>query len=648
MTRQHSQSCNKKCGGGLKSIIDYNNSVKANSDLLNTLKIAVPQFFDADGNFNRDKFDEELRENNATESRDGYKLSFVGKDYAHLQTGRHSETMIVPDTKHNSRSENKNSKNIFITGDNLEALRHLQNAYAGKIKMIYIDPPYNTGKEFTYNDKFEWSDEELKSALGYDDNDIARLNSLQRKSSHSAWLTFMYPRLKIAQKLLTDDGVIFVSIDDNEQANLKLLMDDVFGEGNFVADILWNSTKSVTNTAIVSVSHTYNLVYFKNINYFIENRIEFRFPDNGEGFENPDNDPRGAWKADPFQVGGWRPNQQYTITNPNTGKEYKPNPDCSWKNDFNKFQELLKDNRIVFGKTGEGGPQRKRFIWEAQERGKVSKTWWDDVETTTNGTQLLKKIFCNISVFDNPKPIELIKKFLQLSTNHSSLILDFFAGSGTTAHAVMQLNAEDGGNRKFIMVQIDELTDENSEARKAGYNTIDEIARERIKRAAKKIRTEKELTLPKEFDDGFKHYRLMTPDVQVLDKIKEFDPKSESLFDSDMITPFSHKKTETNGQETLLATWLIDDGYPFDTNIVQKEFGGYTAHYVAESATLYLIEQNWNTKALKELLNQIGKNELLVNTIILYIYSFDFESMRELKTNIKTNLDNTPTIICRG
>ena len=334
---------------------------------------------------------------------------------------------------------------------------------------------------------------------------------------HSKWLSFMFPRLVLARELLREDGVIFISIDDNEQANLKLLMNEVFGEECFCADIMWNSTKSVTNTAIVSVSHTHNLVYFKDKDYYTKNRTEFRLNDDGEGFSNPDNDPRGEWKADPFQVGGWRPNQQYEITNPKTGNVYKPNSGCSWKNDYTTFQELMKDNRIVFGISGEAGPQRKRFLSEAMERGKVVKTWWDDVETTTNATQKLKELMGS-SLFDNPKPVSLIKKMLELSTAPNDLILDFFAGSGTTAQAVMELNFEetqkaekdgllsDGkptGGRKFILVQLPEKISEKQEAFKAGYRVISDITMERAARAGEKY---------KGVDVGFK---VLQPDAKV-------------------------------------------------------------------------------------------------------------------------------------
>lgn len=327
-----------------------------------------------------------------------------------------------------------NPNHIIIEGDNLEALSILSYTHAGKIDVIYIDPPYNTLKaekdDFTYNDK--------------------RIDSTDA-FPHSKWASFMYKRLKIAKSLLSYRGCIFISISDHEFANLKLICDRIFGEKNFVGNIIWNSTKSVTNTALISVSHTYNLVYFKDIDYIIEHRTKFRIPDTEEGFSNPDNDPRGPWKADPFQVGGWRPNQQYVIINPNTGVEYRPNPNCSWKNDYENFLKLQSDGRIVFGKSGNGGPQRKRFLSEALERGRVTKTIWDDIETTSNGTQLVKNIFNGVTAFSNAKPVSLIHRMLQLGSYFDSTVLDFFAGSGTTLHAVMQLNSEDGGKRTCIL-----------------------------------------------------------------------------------------------------------------------------------------------------------------------------------------------------
>jgi len=310
--------------------------------------------------------------------------------------------------------------NMLIHGDNLLALKALESEFAGEVKCIYIDPPYNTGAAFEH----------------YDDN-----------LEHSTWLNLMKPRLELLRRLLKNEGLLWISISDDEQAYLKVLCDEIFGRSNFIANIIWNSTKSVTNTALISVAHTHTLLYAKNKEWWIKNRTEFRLPESGEGFSNPDNDPRGEWKADPFQVGGWRPNQQYEITNPNTGKVYKPNKDCSWKNDYEKFQELIKDNRIVFGKDGTAGPQRKRFLSEALDRGKVATTIWNDVDTTTNGTQHSKKLFGN-NPFTNPKPEGFIERILELSTNPNDLVLDSFLGSGTTAAVAHKMG------RRYIGIEL--------------------------------------------------------------------------------------------------------------------------------------------------------------------------------------------------
>lgn len=313
----------------------------------------------------------------------------------------------------------------IIHADNFQALNLLQARYRGQVKCIYIDPPYNTGGDgFIYKDNYQ----------------------------HSSWLAMMNDRIAQSLPLLSNTGLNFVSISDSEQSNLKHILDSNFN-GNYLGTIEWNSTKSVTNTALISVGHTHNFIHAKNLNYYIANRTNFRLPDTQDGFSNPDNDPRGLWKADPFQVGGERPNQLYEITNPKTGISYRPNKGNSWKNDFETFKKLLADNRIVFGVSGEAAPQRKRFWFEAEERGKVAKTWWDDVETTTNGTHQLKNLF-NEPVFSNPKPVGLLFKFLQLGLfNNNQLVLDYFAGSGTTAHAVINLNREDGGKRKYILVE---------------------------------------------------------------------------------------------------------------------------------------------------------------------------------------------------
>jgi len=483
---------------------------------LTQLKLLLPEIF-CEEQIDFQKF-QQLFSDHITSEPERYMLNWAGKSEAYRILQAQTCKTLTPQPAESVNFDS--TENIFIEGENLDVLKVLQKSYFNSIKMIYIDPPYNTGNDFVYNDNFKQDLKDYQEQSGeLDDEGNLKLafkkNSKENGHFHSKWLNMMLPRLHLAKNLLKDDGVIFISIDDNEQAQLKLLCDEVFGEENFIADVIWNSTKSVTNTALISVSHTYTLIYAKNIDYYIKNREKFRLPEDGEGFSNPDNDPRGEWKADPFQVGGWRPNQQYEIVNPKTGKVYTPNEGASWKNDYEKYQELVKDNRIIFGKTGDGAPLRKRFKWEAEERGKVTKTIWDDVETTTNGTQLLKKMFDGTAVFSNPKPIGLLQRILSLSTekNSNDIILDFFSGSGTTAHAIIELN-KDGGNRKFIVVQLPEQLDPKDKEQKIAYDfcksnklstNIAEISKERIRRAGKQIA---ENHPDRQIDTGFKVFKL--------------------------------------------------------------------------------------------------------------------------------------------
>ena len=483
---------------------------------LTQLKLLLPEIF-CEEQIDFQKF-QQLFSDHITSEPERYMLNWAGKSEAYRILQAQTYKTLTPQPAESVNFDS--TENIFIEGENLDVLKVLQKSYFNSIKMIYIDPPYNTGNDFVYNDNFKQDLKDYQEKSGELDEEgklklAFKKNSKENGHFHSKWLNMMLPRLHLAKNFLKDDGVIFISIDDNEQAQLKLLCDEVFGEENFIADVIWNSTKSVTNTALISVSHTYTLIYAKNIDYYIKNREKFRLPEDGEGFSNPDNDPRGEWKADPFQVGGWRPNQQYEIVNPKTGKVYTPNEGASWKNDYEKYQELVKDNRIIFGKTGDGAPLRKRFKWEAEERGKVTKTIWDDVETTTNGTQLLKKMFDGTAVFSNPKPIGLLQRILSLSTekNSNDIILDFFSGSGTTAHAIMELN-KDGGNRKFIVVQLPEQLDPKDKEQKIAYDfcksnklstNIAEISKERIRRAGKQIA---ENHPDKRIDTGFKVFKL--------------------------------------------------------------------------------------------------------------------------------------------
>lgn len=632
----------------IKDIKAQNENIKPTDGILARLHADFPQCFNNEGKFDIEKF-RQLIEPETDISREGYGLDFLGKNYANLISCTETETVIQPDLDHNAKPENIDSQNIYISGDNLDALKHLLKSYAGKIKCIYIDPPYNTGSDgFVYNDSFKFTAKDLQSKLGVSEEKAKRILDLctRGSSSHSAWLMFMAPRLMLAQNLLSPDGVIFISIDDNEQANLKLLCDSIFGEENFIGDIIWNSTKSVTNTALISVSHTYTLVYCTDKNYFIKNRTEFRLNDKGEGFANPDNDPRGEWKADPFQVGGYRANQQYEITNPKTGVVYKPNPGASWKNDYEHFKKLLEDNRIVFGITGEGGPQRKRFIWEAEERGSVTKTLWTDVETTTNGTDMLKKIFNGKSVFSNPKPVGLIKRILELGAKDDCYILDFFSGSGTTAHSVLLANSENLNHKyKFIAIQLPENLDvsfkkANDDNREVISNSIaicddinkphslDYVGFERIRRAAKKIREDNPLFAG---DLGFRHFTLQNVDQNTLDKMETFDPNGRFMGDNDILKQF--------GKETVLATWLIHDGYGFGEAKPLK-ISNYTAYHCGSH--LYFVEgDNFDENAVIALIDKYnGTPDFNPQNIVLFGYSFSYSQTEILRKNLDTLRDS--------
>jgi adenine-specific DNA-methyltransferase len=404
-------------------------------------------------------------------------FSWYGKNKAIQESQKPSNGTLRP-----VKSESKNwdtTGNLYIEGDNLEVLKLLQKSYYNKIKMIYIDPPYNTGKDFIYQNNY----------------------------SHTNWLNMMYPRLRLARNLLTDDGVIFISIDDHEVANLRKVCEEIFGEENFISQIIWEKTFAIKNDSIYfSSKHEYILVYAKrkkinksdygfNLNLLPRNEVP-------KGYRNPDNDHRGLWSSCSLLGVGESKSCVYEIVS-SSGKKSVPKKGNRWIYNNEKMNEMIKDNRIWFGADGNNVPRIKRFLSEVQQ-GATPNTLWlsNEVGHTQEGKQETNKLF-NAPVFDFPKPIKLIKRIIQLSTNDNDLILDFFAGSSTTAHAVMDLNNEDNGNRKFIMVQLPEVVDKKSEAFKAGYKNIAEIGKERIRRAGEKI-----LNNNKDLDIGFKVFKL--------------------------------------------------------------------------------------------------------------------------------------------
>jgi len=445
----------------------------------------------------------------------GYGLNFVGRNVARAKYAQKTQKELKLNTKMSKNIDT--TQNLVLKGDNIDCLKILKNHYSGKIKCIYIDPPYNTDSdEFVYPDKFDKEEAEVLGLVNLSEDDFARMEfSFKTKKSHNGWLSFMYPRLLLARDLLSKDGVIFISIDDNEQANLKLLCDEIFGEENFVANIIWNSRKSVSNDTIVSLNHNHTLFFSKDISFLQENKSDYRLSATEDKFSNPDNDPRGNWVADPFDAPNIRPNLTYPIENPNTKEIYMPPKGRCWRTTKEEYEKLLSEGRIVFGKTGKSKPQLKRYFSEAEQKGLVAKSIWDDVGTTTNGTKELEGIIGE-KVFDNPKPISFISRIIEIATSQNSIILDFFAGSGTTGHAVMQLNAEDGGNRKFILCQIDEPIKEDKPAYKFCIENnlppvISSITIERLKRAGEKIVKDVEAENSK--NELFEEDKKQVPDI---------------------------------------------------------------------------------------------------------------------------------------
>ena len=385
-----------------------------------------------------------------------------------------------------------NTENLYIEGDNLEVLKLLQETYLGKIKMIYIDPPYNTGHDFVYNDKFSVSPDEWDEMSGELDEYGNRLvqNNESNGRFHTDWLNMIYPRLKIARDLLTDDGVIFISIDDGEVENVKKLCCEIFGQNNFIAQVVWERSFAPVNLKKhFSESHDYILCFSKNISNAVCNGLP-RGIESDSRYSNPDNDPRGVWQSDNATVGPAIPEKVFEIVTPSGRRIMPPSGRC-WLYTKARFQEMIRDNRIWFGEDGNNVPRVKRFLSEVKQ-GLTPMTIWkySDVGHSQDAAQKLKQLFDGHDFFDYPKPIELIKRCIQLYTRTDSIVLDFFSGSATTAHAVIRQNFQDvfdgkKGKRKFIMVQLPEKTDEKSEAYKAGYKNICEIGKERIRRAGK-------------------------------------------------------------------------------------------------------------------------------------------------------------------
>ena len=491
-----------------------------------------------------------------------YDFTWVGKKAAIVEANKPIRKTLRPcaeESVHWGTTEN-----IYIEGDNLEVLKLLQESYLEAIKVIYIDPPYNTGNDFIYRDGFSTSESDYKDQIGmYDEENNALFKNTDSNGRfHSDWCSMIYSRLLLARNLLSQDGVIFISIDDHEQANMKKICNEIFGEFNFLAQVVWERAYSPINLKKhFSESHDYILCYAKNMPSAVCNGLP-RSTEANDRYSNPDNDPRGVWKSSDLSVGPIVESKVYEITTPSGRKVLPPNGYC-WRLDKNTFQQYVQDDRIWFGPDGNNVPSIKRFLTEVKQ-GITPMTIWKYTEVghSQDATKRLNELFNNKAFFDYPKPVDLIKRCIQLYSDSDCVVMDFFSGSATTAQTVMQLNAEDGGKRKYILVQLPENCDEKSIAYKDGYRTICDIGKDRIKRAAKLI---KDSATSMEFDDGFRVFKL--DDTNMSDVYYGADEYTQDLLKL-MVSNIKEDRTDEDVFFSCLLEWGLPISLPYSAKSI--------------------------------------------------------------------------------
>lgn len=609
---------------------EHNESVTPNDFEIERLRAALPEYFDKDGNFMFDRLQESLKEGGVSVTKEGYELKFLGKSYAKYLASTETETVVVPDLEHNSQPENKESENLYIVGDNLDALKHLLGSYAGQIKCIYIDPPYNTGSDgFVYNDDFGFTPAQLVDKIGLSEDEAERVLDLQGKSSHSAWLTFMYPRLQLAKELLAEDGVIFISVDDNEQSNLKLLCDEVFGEQNFIGDLIWKSKSGGANdSGQIAIDHEYIIAYARNLP--CANLLADSLAQASTQYNRSDENGRYSLERLDKQNLQYSASMDYDLVGPDGtvySLEHKdplnPNAIWRWAEDTvcENIDQLVFENGHVYTKNYEkiGSKPRSLLI---EDRFGRSRT----------GTADIARLFDGRAFFKNPKPIKLLEHILRISVPNDSIVLDFFSGSGSTAHAVINSAAQNGKRIRYFMIQLNERIDPTSNryskaAHSAGYSTIDEIGRERIKRAAAKIKEE----TGADIDYGFRLYRLMEPSGQVLDDLVSFEPATaDALFAGEYVSKFDLDGTP--GRETVLATWLVKDGYGLTMTAEKVRLDSYELEVCGDSG--YVIDTGLTSGDVVALVRLVETGALALSRIVVFGYSVEFSVMHELKKNL--------------
>ncbi len=596
-------------------------NIVAKNRNLEVLKENFPQCFDKNGDFDFVKFQKELATQEVDFSQESYGMDWLGKSYARLLASDEATTLIQADQDWNNQAQNQNSENLLLKGDNLEVLKHLSNAYYQKIKMIYIDPPYNTGSDgFVYQDDRKFTVEQFSKLAGVDLENAKKILNFVKKpnNSHSAWLTFMYPRLYIARQLLRDDGVIFISIDDNEVAQLRILMDEIFGEEN-VETLIWNkeaegSSGTLKQTSTTRRIHEYILCAYKNYNNIEFSKIK-------EPLVGKENEVQTANLAVNLENEKIDHKNYFTIKNKN-GYEFTR----QWKWSKEKIDKLIEQNLIYWGSDGHKQP---RLIIPTDERRTAFLLSILNYGGTTNGRKDFEILMGTKVEFSYPKPIILLKKIIETATSQDDIILDFFAGSGTTAEAVMQLNADnsaDSGldNRKFILVQLPELIDPKKS--KTAYDfvkdelgvsepTIFEITKERLIRAAAKIGDK----------SGFKIFETMPIWENYALKADELNSQVKLFDESSLSEP---------DMGALLTTWSLADGVDLTMNFNPIDLGDYIGYYVANK--LYLMASGFETKHLKNLIEKIDiDSDFSPNLIISFGYNFESKMLREIAENCK-------------
>lgn len=535
----------------------------------------------------------QMLSSDAIDGDEAYEFTWLGKKSAIVEANKPIRKTLRPCKEQSVNWDD--TENLYIEGDNLEVLKLLQESYLGKVKMIYIDPPYNTGNDFIYNDDFKIDSGEYAETTGVVDEDGNRMlrNTDSNGRFHSDWCSMIYSRLMLARNILSDDGVIFISIDDHEQQNLKNIGNELFGEANFISQVIWERAFAPVNLKKhFSENHDYILCYAKNINTCICNGLP-RDENADNRYSNPDNDPRGVWQSDNSTVGPAIAEKVYEITTPGGRVITPPNGRC-WLYTKDRFMEMVADNRIWFGKDGNNVPRVKRFLSEVKQ-GMTPMTIWKYTEVghSQEASQKLKKLFDGKSYFDYPKSVELIKRCVQLYSEKDSIIMDFFSGSATTAHAIMQLNAEDNGNRKFIMVQLPEPCNERSDAYKDGYKNICEIGKERIRRAGNSIRETNPLDA-QDLDIGFRVLKLDDSNMKdVYYSPSEYTQGFLSAFESNV-------KSDRNDLDLLFGC-LLEWGLPLSLPYSSEQIDGCTVHNYNDGDLIACFDENVPDSVIKEI-----------------------------------------------